>query len=79
MHHFFLTDERWGEVMSNLDLLFSKLGELDSNQHKFEARCEAKWDVSGSVLEQLLKGPTAVSETIGDHWSGSCSPNVESE
>lgn len=44
-------DERWGEVMESLDLLFAKVGEIENHQEKFEA----KFEMSSGVLEQMLK------------------------
>lgn len=44
-------DERWGQVMEHLDLLFAKVAEIDTNQHKMDARV----DMSTKVMEQLLK------------------------
>lgn len=44
-------DERWGEVMENFDLLFSKVAEIEKNQQKSDTR----FDMSTQVLEQLLK------------------------
>lgn len=48
-------DERWDDVMANMDLLFAKVATVDSRQQQFEARLEAKVDMSSTVLEQLLK------------------------
>lgn len=44
-------DERWGEVMENFDLMFSKVAEIDKNQQK----SDTWFDMSTQVIEQLLK------------------------
>lgn len=44
-------DEKWSEVIGQLDLLFAKVGNIENHQHKFEAR----FDMSNGVLEQMLR------------------------
>lgn len=44
-------DERWREVLEHMDLLFAKVGTVEQNQQKFEAR----FDLSNGVLEQMLR------------------------
>lgn len=44
-------DDRWDTVMENLDLLFSRVGEIDKGQQRLEAQV----GLSGQVMEQMLK------------------------
>lgn len=44
-------EEHWAAVMSNLDILFSKVDEID----KIQQRLEATFDMSTKVVEQMLK------------------------
>lgn len=44
-------EERWATVMENLDLLFTKVGEVDKNQQ----RVEATIDMSTKVIEKMLR------------------------
>lgn len=46
-----ISDKHWDQVMENLDLLFAKVGEIDRNQQKMDARV----DISTKVTEQILK------------------------
>lgn len=42
-------DEHWEHVMENLDLLFSKVVEIDTNQQKMNT----KFDMSTKVMEEV--------------------------
>lgn len=44
-------DAHWHEVMENLDLLYAKVGSVEQNQQRIEARME----MSGGIMEQMLK------------------------
>lgn len=44
-------DERWAQVMETLDLLFSKVVDIDKTQMKLETQFE----MSAKVMEQVLK------------------------
>lgn len=53
-------DERWEHVMENLDLLFSKVGEIAQNQQKGDTR----YDATAQVIEQILKDQQRLAKQI---------------
>jgi hypothetical protein len=55
------TDEaRWDSVMDTVDLLFTKVKDLDTNEQRFKV----KHDVSQKILEQLLKDQQILSKQM---------------
>jgi hypothetical protein len=44
-----VVEDRWTAIHDSLELLFSKVEEIDSNQHKVEG----KFDVSNKIIEQM--------------------------
>lgn len=56
-------DEKWGEVMKHLDLLFAKVGDIDTHQHNFEA-----WfDMSSGGVRTDVEGPTEIGKADGSY------------
>jgi hypothetical protein len=53
-------EERWTTMMDNIDLLFSKVQQIDRNQQKFEG----KFDMTTKVIEQMLKDQQLMSKQI---------------
>lgn len=51
---------RWDTVMGSLDLLFAKVGAIDENQQKMEA----KFDLSTGVIEQMIKDQQLMAKQI---------------
>jgi hypothetical protein len=55
-----VAEDRWTAIHDSLELLFSKVEEIDSNQHKVEG----KFDVSNKIIEQMLKDQTLMAKQI---------------
>lgn len=53
-------DEKWVEVMEHLDLLFSRVGDIDNNQQKLEAQA----GITTKVIEQMLQDQQMMAKQI---------------
>lgn len=53
-------EDRWNTVLGSLDLLFAKVGAINENQQKMEA----KFDLSTGVIEQMTKDQLLMEKQI---------------